>query len=88
MFVFREKTGQMVPVKHFSWNKVCRAELIMSISIRLDEKILKISNCKLEAETGMRVNTVILDCEGCWVDLVSTYRDKFRHNVDKIILGR
>ena len=54
----------------------------------LDEKILKISNCKLEAETGMRVNTVILDCEGCWVDLVSTYRDKFRHNVDKIILGR
>ena len=53
----------------------------------LDEKILKISNCKLEAETGMRVNTVILDCEGCWVDLVSTYRDKFRSSVDKIILG-
>ena len=42
---------------------------------------------KLEAETGMRVNTVILDCEGCWVDLVSTYRDKFRSSVDKIILG-
>ena len=42
---------------------------------------------KLEAETGMRVNTVILDCEGCWVDLVSTYRDKFRFSVDKIILG-
>ena len=62
--------------------------MIMSISIRLDEKILKISNCKLEAETGMRVNTVILDCEGCWVDLVSTYRDKFRSSVDKIILGR
>ena len=41
----------------------------------------------MEAKTGMRVNTVILDCEGCWVDLVSTYRDKFRSSVDKIILG-
>ena len=48
---------------------------------------MKISNCKLEAETGLRVNTVILDCEGCWVDLVSTYKDKFRSSVDKIILG-
>ena len=45
-------------------------------------------NWKLEAKTGMRVNTVILDCEGCWVDLVSTYRDKFRSSVDKIILGK
>ena len=34
----------MVPVKHFTWNEVCREEYILSISIRLDEKILKMPN--------------------------------------------
>ena len=62
--------------------------MLVLLSIFLRVYNVTISNCKLEAETGMRVNTVILDCEGCWVDLVSTYRDKFRSSVDKIILGR
>ena len=41
----------------------------------------------LELETGLKVDTLILDCEGCWVSFVKQNKDKFR-NVNKIILGR
>ena len=34
------------------------------------------------------INTVILDCEGCWVDFIETYQERLRTQVDKIILGK
>ena len=43
---------------------------------------------QLENVSGLRINTVILDCEGCWTDFVVTYQDKFQHQIDKIILGK
>ena len=41
----------------------------------------------IEAEVEQTVDTVIMDCEGCWVDLVDTYIDRFRNQVNTIILG-
>ena len=43
---------------------------------------------QLENVSGLRINTVILDCEGCWTDFVVTYQEKFQHQIDKIILGK
>ena len=42
----------------------------------------------IEDEVGRVVDTVIMDCEGCWVDTVDTYFDKFRTQVNTIILGK
>ena len=42
---------------------------------------------KVERVTGLKVDTVILDCEGCWIDFVRDNLEKFR-NVNKIILGK
>ena len=42
---------------------------------------------KVEKVTGLKVDTVILDCEGCWIDFVRENLEKFR-NVKKIILGK
>ena len=41
----------------------------------------------MEKMTELKVDTVILDCEGCWVDLVRENLDKFRH-VNKVIVGK
>ena len=40
----------------------------------------------VEQETRLRVNTVIIDCEGCWVEFIDTYEDKFRNQIEKIVL--
>ena len=32
------------------------------------------------------MNTVIIDCEGCWVEFIDTYEDKFRNQIEKIVL--
>ena len=40
----------------------------------------------VEKMTELTVDTVIMDCEGCWVDLVKENLDKFRR-VNKVILG-
>ena len=42
----------------------------------------------IEKETKLRVDTVIMDCEGCWVDIVDTYTDRFQTQIKTIILGR
>lgn len=39
----------------------------------------------VEKMTGLKVDTVILDCEGCWIDVVKENLEKFR-SVDKVIL--
>jgi len=39
----------------------------------------------VERVTGLKVDTVIMDCEGCWVDIVRENLDKFR-NVNTVIL--
>jgi len=41
---------------------------------------------QIEDVTGLKINTVILDCEGCWTEFVELYKAKFKHQVDKIIL--
>ena len=41
----------------------------------------------VEKITGLKVDTVILDCEGCWIDVVKENLEKFR-NVNKVILGK
>ena len=33
---------------------------------------------QMERFTGLKVDTVILDCEGCWIDLVKENLEKFR----------
>ncbi len=40
----------------------------------------------LEKETRLRVNTVIIDCEGCWVEFIIKHEDKFRNQIEKIVL--
>lgn len=40
---------------------------------------------QVETVTGLKVDTVILDCEGCWIDVVKENLEKFR-NVKMIIL--
>ena len=40
---------------------------------------------EVEQETGLTFNTLIIDCEGCIVNIIDTYRHKFRQ-VKKIIL--
>ena len=40
----------------------------------------------VEQETRLLVNTVIIDCEGCWVEFIDTYEDKFRNQIEKIVL--
>ena len=42
---------------------------------------------EVEKNTGMVVDTVIMDCEGCWTDLVKNNLEKFK-NVKKVILGK
>ena len=39
-----------------------------------------------EEMTGLSVNTVILDCEGCYVDFLADNFERFRDQLDKIIL--
>ena len=39
-----------------------------------------------EEMTGLSVNTVILDCEGCYVDFLAENFERFRDQLDKIIL--
>jgi len=39
----------------------------------------------IEAETGLTINTLVIDCEGCLFDLIDTYKHKFKQ-VNKIIL--
>ena len=29
-----------------------------------------------------------MDCEGCWINFVKSHKEKFRNQVDKIILGK
>ena len=33
---------------------------------------------QVEKSTGLKVDTVIFDCEGCWCDVVTKNKDKFR----------
>ena len=42
----------------------------------------------IEAEVEQTVDTVIMDCEGCWVDLVDMYIDRFRTQVNTIVIGK
>ena len=39
-----------------------------------------------EEMTGLSVNTLILDCEGCYVDFLAENFERFRDQLDKIIL--
>ena len=56
-----EEGGDMVRIRHFTWDYV-------------------------EQSTQLRVNTVILDCEGCWVEFIEDHKDRFRNQIEKIIL--
>lgn len=40
---------------------------------------------QVEKATGLKVDTVIMDCEGCWIDVVRENLEKFR-NVNMVIL--
>ena len=33
---------------------------------------------QVERATKLRVDTVVFDCEGCWVDVVAKHKGKFR----------
>ena len=57
----KEDTGEMVRIRHFTWDYV-------------------------EEQTRLRVNTVILDCEGCWVEFIDKHEDRFRNQIEKIVL--
>merc|ERR1711884_634610 len=39
-----------------------------------------------EEMTGLSVNTLVLDCEGCYVDFLADNFERFRDQLDKIIL--
>jgi len=39
----------------------------------------------IEEETGLAINTLVVDCEGCLFQLVDTYKEKFKQ-VNKIIV--
>lgn len=41
----------------------------------------------VEKATGLKVDTVILDCEGCWIDVVRDNLEKFK-NVHTVIIGK
>ena len=41
----------------------------------------------LELATGLTIDTVIADCEGCWHQILANYPDKLR-NVKTLILGK
>ena len=42
---------------------------------------------QVEKTTGLVVDTVIFDCEGCWCDVVSKNKEKFK-TVNMIIIGK
>ena len=52
-----------------------------------DNKMVKLRHFSwndIEDEVGETVDTVIMDCEGCWVDMVDTYIDKFMTQVNTV----
>ena len=40
----------------------------------------------VEERTRLRVNTVVIDCEGCWVEFIDKHEDRFRNQIEKIVL--
>ena len=69
------------------YNKRTQKNLKDQDDDKLMVKLRHFTWAKVEAEMGVAVDTVVMDCEGCWVDLVDTYIDKFRSQVNTIILG-
>ena len=43
-------------------------------------RVLHFTWGQVESNTGLSVDTVIFDCEGCWWDVVKTYKDQFRQD--------
>ena len=39
----------------------------------------------IEQQTGLTINTLIIDCEGCLFDIIATYKHKFKQ-IQKIII--
>ena len=40
---------------------------------------------EIEKVTGLKINTIIFDCEGCMFDILSLYKDKFSQ-IEKLII--
>ena len=40
----------------------------------------------VEQSTQLRINTVILDCEGCWLQFIEEHEDRIRNQIEKIVL--
>ena len=49
------------------------------------EKVAHFTWDDIEKETGLRITTLIVDCEGCLFSLIETYKHKFSQ-INKIIL--
>ena len=66
-------------MKHFTWETVSICQLISTM--RIQRRLLQI-----EKVTGVNVNVLILDCEGCHTNFINSYKHKLA-KVNKIIFG-
>ena len=67
-------------VKHFTWSQL---EATTGLKV---EQFLKQVN-RLTSSSIFQIDTLVMDCEGCWVDVVLNNRDKM-DRVKTILLGK
>ena len=74
--------SNVVRIKSLSWKEV-KEVMYMYWA-------LKLSFHQLEAQLDLakRIDTVIMDCEGCWIKIVDLYFDIFKGNIKKLIIGK
>ena len=67
-------------VRHFSWDSVedFSGLKVYNIAMKLGRHL---------TELCFQIDTLVMDCEGCWVDVVLNNRDKMG-KVKTILLGK